>query len=508
MKIQSIKIKDSKTILNSFEWSSDKPINIFIGENGSGKSTLLRHLVDVFKNAYEFYVEGNKNTTTPDFDFEIKYEIIINNTVDFLVFETNYVIVELTGKKKRKEYWDLSINNNEIDSNALTERYGYESLLPNNLIAYYAGWDSSVKNKFLEVEKRYIENALGNYKGFKSSKNLDTPFSTIAKLPLIYIDKIHFSILLSVLFSYEYNTRVESYLLNKFEIVKEEKTVVVLNVDKPAEDFFSNSKEDFWGAKGEMRNFLVNLRDFCSNREDINDEHGGLVFIFDFEDWIRFKEYYATESRLYSYLHILNSSGFLTSIQVFFNKNGKPMSNFNLSEGEQQQLTVFALKEILIETNSLILLDEPETFLHPRWQKKFINELAENINYNRNVDFPYHNEPNFFITTHSLNLLNNADSDVSSLTMLENGKVSQKVKDFYGKTIRSINYDLMGLEERPEDIKLIINNLYDLVENEEMQKAENELGLLIDIVGENDEDVVRLKAEIDFLKSLTNDTDQ
>ena len=56
MKIQSIKIKDSKTILNSFEWSSDKPINIFIGENGSGKSTLLRHLVDVFKNAYEFYV--------------------------------------------------------------------------------------------------------------------------------------------------------------------------------------------------------------------------------------------------------------------------------------------------------------------------------------------------------------------------------------------------------------------------------------------------------------------
>ena len=92
--------------------------------------------------------------------------------------------------------------------------------------------------------------------------------------------------------------------------------------------------------------------------------------------------------------------------------------------------------------------------------------------------------------------------------MLENGKVSQKVKDFYGKTIRSINYDLMGLEERPKDIKLIINNLYDLVENEEMQKAENELGLLIDIVGENDEDVVRLKAEIDFLKSLTNDTDQ
>jgi predicted ATPase len=84
MKIQSIKIKDSKTILNSFEWSSDKPINIFIGENGSGKSTLLRHLVDVFKNAYEFYVEGNKNTTTPDFDFEIKYEIIIETQVEII----------------------------------------------------------------------------------------------------------------------------------------------------------------------------------------------------------------------------------------------------------------------------------------------------------------------------------------------------------------------------------------------------------------------------------------
>ena len=46
MKIQSIKIKDSKTILNSFEWSSDKPINIFIGENGSGKSTILKSIFD------------------------------------------------------------------------------------------------------------------------------------------------------------------------------------------------------------------------------------------------------------------------------------------------------------------------------------------------------------------------------------------------------------------------------------------------------------------------------
>ena len=60
MKIQSIKIKDSKTILNSFEWSSDKPINIFIGElNYRNRRIAYRSI-----NSMITYLLKNKTTNS------------------------------------------------------------------------------------------------------------------------------------------------------------------------------------------------------------------------------------------------------------------------------------------------------------------------------------------------------------------------------------------------------------------------------------------------------------
>lgn len=506
MRILELGINNHLSILEDFEWKSNKAINIFIGENGSGKSTLLRHLIDIFKDAYEYFVEGNQKSSVPDFDFYVKYEAIVNNTIDTFEFETNYVTVELSGSKKDKKYWNLRLDNSKYLQEDLLSKFGYRSIFPENLIAYYAGWDSSIKSKFIDVEERYKDSALGNYKGYKSSTKLDTAFSTIEHLPLINIDKIHFNILLSVLFSYEYNSRVDSYLLSKFNIVKEDKSTIVVHINKPKESYFNNDNFHFWGAKGEVANFLFMLREFSTNSIDEEDTETGKIFIFDTENWYRIKDYYLTESRFYNYLHLLNSSDFLGNIQIFFTKDSKSICNYYLSEGEQQLLTIFAIKEILVQTNSLVILDEPDTFLHPKWQERFITDLEENIQFNRNADLPFHNEPNFFITTHSPNLLNNSSDENTSVTILKNGKVQRTVDNFYGKNIRSINYDLMGVKERPFDITKRINDLFDEIEKENVRLAEKLYNDLVKILGVDDEDLIRAKTEIDLLILLQNDS--
>lgn len=505
MRILELKITNHLSILENFEWKSDKSINVFIGENGSGKSTLLRHLIEIFKSSYEYFVEENKNTVTPYFDFYIKYEAIVNNTIDTFEYETNYVAIELIGDRNDKKYWNLKINNSKYSQDEILKKFGFKSIFPENLITYYAGWDSSIKAQFLDVETRYKENALGNYKGLNTSNKLDTAFSTIDNLPLINIDKIHFNILLSVLFSFEFNSRVDSFLISKFNIVKEEKSTIAVHINKPQENYYTNDKSNFWGARGEIANFLLMLREFSSNFAGEEETKKGKVFIFDTNSWYRLKDYYLTEKRLYSYLHLLNSSGFLGNIQVFFTKDSKSISNFHLSEGEQQLLTIFAIKEVLVQTNSLVILDEPDTFLHPKWQERFITELEEDLQFNRSEDLPFHNEPNFFITTHSLNLLNNSSTDNTSVTILKNGKVLTSVNNFYGRTIRSINYDLMGVTERPSEVIKKINELFNNIENEDIKSSEKLLHILIDIIGADDEELIRAKAEIDLLKILKDD---
>src|SRR5690606_13448749 len=48
-----------------------------------------------------------------------------------------------------------------------------------------------------------------------------------------------------------------------------------------------------------------------------------------------------------------------------------------LSEGEQQLLTVLGLLRFTKEEESLILLDEPDTHLNPIWKSKYMNLLYE-----------------------------------------------------------------------------------------------------------------------------------
>lgn len=66
-------------------------------------------------------------------------------------------------------------------------------------------------------------------------------------------------------------------------------------------------------------------------------------------------------------------------IRVRLKKNDGSVTFRELSEGEQQLLTVLGLLRFTAEDESLFLLDEPDTHLNPRWSVDYISYLKQFI---------------------------------------------------------------------------------------------------------------------------------
>lgn len=493
MKITSIHIQDDNSLLKNFKWSSNKPINILIGENGSGKTSLLKYLVWVFIEARNKYV-NHKNFTNPPFRFSIDYTIKLDEQLSEFESKTEYLSVNLNNQGKEKDPWSLVVKNTIDPINKP------EQLLPENIITYYAGWDDRIKWLFENVEERYKDLAREN-----PDTRLDFGYSKIDSLPLLYIQKIHFDMLLACLFSYEYNFKLNDILEQEFGIIKEEKGVIGVFIKKPPKVFNSKGNYDnFWGASGEILQFLKNIKSRALGQGTYSKEKEYFTFMFDLREWYDLKDFYGSEKRLYYFFHLLNASDLLFGFQIFFKKNNKTITNRELSEGEQQLLTILGIKELLLERNSLILLDEPDTFLHPTWQEQFIPNIIDDI-----WDLPQneigHYEPNYFITTHSPNLLKNADKEFVKVHTLEKGEVLDYFPSFYGRTIREINYNLMNVEERPIKIKEKMVELFRQLELENIKESEKLLRDLESEIGEDDKDILTANAMLEFLRSPQNE---
>ncbi|MDR2921332.1 MAG: AAA family ATPase, partial [Tannerella sp.] len=77
--------------------------------------------------------------------------------------------------------------------------------------------------------------------------------------------------------------------------------------------------------------------------------------------------------------------------------NGQRLNLTDLSSGEQQEVVL--LYELLFKTNSntLILIDEPEISLHVMWQKAFIRDLQR---------IAQVKQISFLISTHAPQIIN------------------------------------------------------------------------------------------------------
>ena len=156
------------------------------------------------------------------------------------------------------------------------------------------------------------------------------------------------------------------------------------------------------------------------------------------------------------------------TIPIFRNIEGKEFDISGLSSGEKQLFLRALSLKFLNVNNSIILIDEPEISLHPRWQRKIIN-VYENIGENNQL----------IIATHSPHIIGNVTKE--QIRVLKRDKEGIKVMNYeeldetYGRTVESILMEIMGIvNTRNEETAEKIETLRNLVREDKYESKEFE----------------------------------
>ena len=193
------------------------------------------------------------------------------------------------------------------------------------------------------------------------------------------------------------------------------------------------------------------------------------------------------------------------NITLFTNSSGDEFDINELSSGEKQLfLRTLAIK-MLNPENSIILIDEPELSLHPKWQQRIV-DVYRKIGKNNQI----------IIATHSPHILGSVRKEnIMLLDKDGNGKIIVKtgdeLYDSYGQPTERILEDIMGLKttrnqkifDKLEKIREMVNE--DKYETDDFKK---EYGDLKEILGTMDEDIMLIDMEIQIrrkgLKNVKN----
>lgn len=179
----------------------------------------------------------------------------------------------------------------------------------------------------------------------------------------------------------------------------------------------------------------------------------------------------------------------ITDLQVYFLKGNEKLSFEQLSAGEQKTINLIgqiidafvpAMKENtddILDFPGVVLIDEIETHLHPRWQREILPNLMKT--------FP---KLQFIVTTHSPQVISTAPKEC---VFLLKGFEAFPVKAFTeGKDSNSLLKEVFGITERPQGAMSLLAKFYTAINEKNIQDAENILQYMRESWGDLDAEVI------------------
>lgn len=127
-------------------------------------------------------------------------------------------------------------------------------------------------------------------------------------------------------------------------------------------------------------------------------------------------------------------------------------------------LNEHAAANAIEETPGVVLIDEIDLHLHPRWQRLALSGLR--------AAFP---AMQFVVTTHSPQVLSSAKNE--QVRLLRDGKVIEGL-NVEGRDTNSILRELMGTDERDEEGVKTLRALYEAIDNGELELARRQVEVL------------------------------
>ena len=359
MRIDKVYIEKFKNLHQfSIDLDETKMQTVLLGENAAGKSNFLEALVIIFRDL-DIEVQTSFNYTI---EYKCKGNLIKVNGGPGV---KNIYGLFIGEKKGDKIVYSTIVSKGEVKKNK-------EKYLPRYVFAYYSGVSNRLIEHFDFHQKKFARDLL---------KGVDRPMR-----PLFYAQLIHSHFVLMAFYSF---TKPE---INKF--LKEYLNIIglesILFVFKKPSWSRNNDVLDFWGADGVVREFLDDLYDASMApitvsetvrvdfRRNQKEEHLYL-YISNQEKLQRLAEKYGDNAEFFKRLESTYISELIMEVRVKVKKrhvNGD-ITFKELSEGEQQLLTVLGLLRFTKEEESLILLDEPDTHLNPLWKWEYMKLLHE-----------------------------------------------------------------------------------------------------------------------------------
>ncbi|NJO01056.1 MAG: AAA family ATPase [Bacteroidia bacterium] len=133
--------------------------------------------------------------------------------------------------------------------------------------------------------------------------------------------------------------------------------------------------------------------------------------------------------------------------------------------------------------SGIVLIDEIDLHLHPKWQRKVVFKLLET--------FP---NVQFVMTSHSPLLISMLDKKL--IRIIKNGKICESSYT-KGRDTNAILSDNFEVSERPEEYRQKISKFYDLLE-QNVESAREVLDELKQDLGESDPEIVRAESYLEI----------
>lgn len=223
----------------------------------------------------------------------------------------------------------------------------------------------------------------------------------------------------------------------------------------------------------------------------------------------RIGEYEAVKNALSRFMSIMNE-GQISQIQ--FDKQNSELSYIDqdvsipircLSAGYQSVIWMVLdiayrmavlnpnLRERAVESTGIILIDELDMHLHPKWQWKVIEALEKT--------FP---KVQFIAATHSPILI--ASCKDGHLIRVDQDSISYGITD-YGMEINDVLTYTQGSNAMVKSVKEQIDSIYALMDEGEIGAAEQKLSELEQFLGREHTEMNKIRTALDFERAILED---
>lgn len=184
--------------------------------------------------------------------------------------------------------------------------------------------------------------------------------------------------------------------------------------------------------------------------------------------------------------------------RLLIDRRGRTIPVRQMSDGERGVLAlVLDLTRRLVQANpemedpvaeaeAIVLIDELELHLHPKWQRQIVRKLQ--------TTFP---GCQFIATTHSPQVVGELAHD--RIQIMTDGGVHSPTHSFGVDSSRVLE-EIMGAPPRTQEVEELLARVSREVGEQRYEKARESLAGLVERLGENDPEVTRIRTLLEFME--------